>query len=173
MLKLNKLMLRRERETMWHHKFTWKISEEIKNHDLPPIEKLHYEESKLSTRIYLAQANQSFPDHLTSTFTFNFSPSYFGAHLEFAPSSISVSSWIVTRRKWVFTQNQENEIWMFQKSTHYHFQKIHFKKNFLENLDGIFLEQATSKRKENEENKNDCCSFSSSRNGRKFDFKWE
>ena len=42
---------------------------------------------------------------------------------------------------------------MFQKSTHIHFQKIHFKKNFLENLDGIFLEQATSKRKWNENDK--------------------
>ena len=30
---------------------------------LPLIEKLYYEEQKLSTRLYLAQANQSFPDH--------------------------------------------------------------------------------------------------------------
>ena len=43
-------------------------------------------------RFYLAQANQSFPDHLTNTFTFSFSLSSFGAHLESAPSSISASS---------------------------------------------------------------------------------
>ena len=42
---------------------------------------------------------------------------------------------------------------MFQKSTHTHFQKIHLKKIFLEKLDGIFLEQATSKRKGNEDEK--------------------
>ena len=42
---------------------------------------------------------------------------------------------------------------MFQKSTHIHFQKIHLKKIFLEKLDGIFLEQATSKRKGNEDEK--------------------
>ena len=54
---------------------------------------------------------------------------------------------------------------MFQKSTHVHFQKIHFKKNFLENLNEIFLEQATLKRKGNEENKNGWCSLSISRNG--------
>ena len=51
------------------------------------------------------------------------------------------------------------------------FPKIPLKQNFLENLDGIFLEQATLKRKGNEEHKNGCCSLSISRNGRKFDFK--
>ena len=40
------------------------------------------------------------------------------------------------------------------------------KPNFLENLDGIFLEQATLKRKGNEEHKNDSCSLSISRNGK-------
>ena len=39
------------------------------------------------------------------------------------------------------------------------FRKSIKKKKFFQNLDGIFLEQATSKRKGNEENKNDCCSF--------------
>ena len=64
---------------------------------------------------YLVQANQSFSDHLTNTFTFSFTHSSFGAHLESAPSSMSASSWIHTRRKWVYTQTQierEIEIWM-------------------------------------------------------------
>ena len=44
--------------------------EEIKNHDLQLIENIHYEEQKLNTRFYLAQAYQSFSSHLTNTFQF-------------------------------------------------------------------------------------------------------
>ena len=50
------------------------------------------------------------------------------------------------------------------------FSKIPLKKNFLENLDRIFLEQATSKRKWNEEHKNGCCSIFFQK-WEKFDFK--
>ena len=38
---------------------------------------VHYEEQKLNTRFYLAEAYQSFPDHLTSTFSFQFLTFFF------------------------------------------------------------------------------------------------
>ena len=49
---------------------------------------------------------------------------------------------------------------------HVHFKKIH-KKNIhiLENLDGIFLEQATSKRSGNKEHQNGYCNLSSPKMG--------
>ena len=54
---------------------------------------------------WLKPTNPSCTTWLVS-FTFRYTTFSYETHLESTPSSILTSSWIHTRRKWVFTQTQ-------------------------------------------------------------------
>ena len=97
---------------------------------LQPIENVHNEEQKLNSRFYLVQANQSFLDHLTSTFHFQlltFFRSTLGVH-----TKLDLDLFLNPhKKKMSFYPNPnwlEIERWMNEKSTHLFLKKIHWKR---------------------------------------------
>ena len=87
---------------MRHHKFMLKIFEEIKNHGPTTDWKYPLWRIKNEYKVLPSSNQPIILDHLTSSFTFSLSPSSSKAHLESTPSSISASSLIHRKIKWIF-----------------------------------------------------------------------
>ena len=104
-------------------------------------------------------------------FTFSFSPSSSEAHLESTPSSISASSWILTRGKWILLKTKRMRYECFRNQPMFIFIKSKKKKDSWKTY-GIFLGGKLP------QNGNEWKVLSRlllffSKNMRKFDFKWE
>ena len=106
-------------------KFMWKTFE-VKNHGPTTNKKFQYEEQSRCTWIYLTQDLQSFTDYLTSTFSPHHYIFIFRNMLGVFPKfDLSLLLEASSRRKWVFTQTQNEwemnvqrtqPIFLFRKS---------------------------------------------------------
>ena len=135
----------------------WKTFE-VKNHGPTTNKKFQYEEQSRCTWIYLTQDLQSLTDYLTSTFSphhhaFIFK-NMFGVLPKLDLNLLLETPW---RRRWIFTQIQMIERWMFNELNLFFFSKKSLK-YWLEDLYEILLEsKQPQKGKRTKSSRHDSC----------------
>ena len=140
-------------------KFTWKTFE-VKNHGPTTNKKFPYEEQSRCTWIYLTQDFQSLTDYLTRTFSPHHHAFIF-KNMFGVLSKLDLDLLLETpsRRRWVFTQIQMIERWMFNELNLFFFSENSLK-DWLEDLYEILLESKQPRKgKRTKSSRHDSCSL--------------